>query len=69
MSRFPFPIPYSWYQVAWSDELPVGGVRPLYYFATDLVLWRDDDGTAHLQDAICPHLGAHLGHGGHVEGC
>ena len=69
MSRFPFPIPYSWYQVAWSDELPVGGVRPLYYFATDLVLWRDDEGTAHLQDAICPHLGAHLGHGGHVEGC
>jgi nitrite reductase/ring-hydroxylating ferredoxin subunit len=33
------------------------------------VLWRDEEGTAHVQDAFCPHLGAHLGHGGTVEGC
>ena len=46
-----------------------GGVLPLYYFERDLVLWRDSDGAYHLQDAICPHLGGHLGHGGHVEKC
>ena len=32
------------------------------------MLWRDDDGTFHLQDAYCPHLGAHLGVGGKVDG-
>ena len=25
--------------------------------------------TLHVQDAFCPHLGAHLGHGGTVDGC
>jgi len=29
-----------------------------------LVLWRDMAGDFHLQDAYCPHLGAHLAHGG-----
>ncbi len=34
------------------------------------MLWRDGDGQHHLADAWCPHLGAHLGHGGRVEdGC
>jgi nitrite reductase/ring-hydroxylating ferredoxin subunit len=69
MSRFPFPVPFGWFQVGWSADLPPGGVKPLYYFGRDLVLWRDGDGQAHLHDAICPHLGGHLGHGGHVEGC
>jgi phenylpropionate dioxygenase-like ring-hydroxylating dioxygenase large terminal subunit len=41
---------------------------PRYYFARHLVLWRDDAGDFHLQDAFCPHLGAHLGHGGKVHG-
>jgi nitrite reductase/ring-hydroxylating ferredoxin subunit len=69
MSRFPFPVPLGWYQLGWSDELAPGDVWPLYYFGRDLVLWRDTEGVAHLQNAICPHLGGHLGHGGHVEGC
>ena len=42
----------------------------LKYFGRDLVLWRDEAGEFHLQDAFCPHLGAHLGVGGAVEdGC
>ncbi|MEZ5323240.1 MAG: Rieske 2Fe-2S domain-containing protein [Microthrixaceae bacterium] len=70
MARTPFPVPFGWYQICWPDELEPGGVLPLYYFDRDLVLWRDTDGAAyHLQDAICPHLGGHLGHGGHVEDC
>ncbi len=66
--RFPFPIPNGWFQVAWSHELQPGDVRPLRYFGQDLVLFRDGSGAAHLLDAFCPHLGAHLGHGGTVEG-
>ncbi|MDZ7731984.1 MAG: Rieske 2Fe-2S domain-containing protein [Acidimicrobiia bacterium] len=68
-NRYPFPIPFGWFQVGYPDDVPPGGVRPLYYFGRDLVLWRDEHGDAHLQDAFCPHLGAHLGHGGKVEDC
>ncbi len=67
MSRFPFPLPLGWFQVAYDDELKPGDVMPLRYFGRDLVLWRADDGAAHLMDAFCPHLGAHLGYGGVVE--
>jgi len=58
----------SWYQVAWSHELAVGAVVPLRYFGRELVLYRGEDGTPVVLDAICPHLGAHLGHGGCVSG-
>src|SRR5262249_27024823 len=49
-------------------ELPPGGVKPLRYFGRDLVLFRTQSGTAHVLDAHCPHMGAHLGHGGQVDG-
>lgn len=68
-SRYPFPMPAGWFAVAESPDLVVGDTKAAYYFDSHLVLWRDQDGTAHVQDAFCPHLGAHLGHGGTVEGC
>jgi len=46
----------------------VGAIRSLRYFGQDLVAFRTDDGALHVLDAHCRHLGAHLGHGGHVEG-
>lgn len=68
-SRFPFPAyPNGWFRVAYAGELGPGEVRPLHYFGRELVLWRDEAGAAYLMDAFCPHLGAHLGHGGRVEG-
>ena len=69
MARSPFPIPFGWFQVAWANELEIGGVKPLKYFGKDLVLWRAEDNSVHVQDAFCPHLGAHLGHGGKVVNC
>ena len=62
------PIPFGWYALSYSKELPAGAVMPLYYFGEHLVLFRTEDGTPHLMEAFCPHLGAHLGHGGKVEG-
>ena len=62
------PIPFGWYAVARSDDLAPGDVRPLYYFDEHLVLFRAEDCQAHVTAAFCPHLGAHLGHGGRVEG-
>lgn len=69
MSRYPWPIPFGWFVVAWSHELESSTVRPHRAFGRDLVLWRDGEGGAHVQDAHCPHLGAHFGHGGRVDGC
>jgi nitrite reductase/ring-hydroxylating ferredoxin subunit len=68
-NRYPFPIPVGWFAVAESPDLAVGQTEAAYFFDTHLVLWRDDAGTAHVMDAFCPHLGAHLGHGATVEGC
>ena len=68
-SRLPFPVPYGWFSLGRLDELPEDEVTPIHAFGEDLVLWRDSEGH-HLADAWCPHLGAHLGHGGRVEdGC
>lgn len=66
--RFPFPLPSGWFQVAWSEDLAAGEVKPLRYFGRDLVMFRAAEGTVHVLDAFCPHLGAHLGYGGKVEG-
>ena len=66
--RFPFPIPFGWFQVAFPDDLAPGEVTALRYFGRDLVLWRAEGGDFHLQDAYCPHLGAHIGVGGKVDG-
>jgi 3-ketosteroid 9alpha-monooxygenase subunit A len=68
-SRYPFPIPFGWFCVGYPEDFPVGEPRALYYFSRHLVGWRDETGEMHVHDAFCPHLGAHLGHGGHVEGC
>lgn len=68
MSRFPLPIPAGWFVVAESEELRPGEVRPLTVFGAERVLYRTEAGHAALLDAHCPHLGAHLGHGGKVEG-
>ena len=58
----------GWFQLAWSHELARGDLRSLKYFGQDLVLYRGMSGAAHVVDAHCPHLGAHLGVGGKVEG-
>jgi 3-ketosteroid 9alpha-monooxygenase subunit A len=60
--------PNGWFQVAYANEVKPGDVKPLKYFGKDLVLFRAEDGEISVLDAYCPHLGAHLGHGGKVQG-
>ena len=62
------PFACGWFQVDYSDQLRRGEVRPFRAFDQEFVLWRDEDGNAHLMDAFCRHLGTHLGHGGRVKG-
>jgi phenylpropionate dioxygenase-like ring-hydroxylating dioxygenase large terminal subunit len=69
MSRYPFPpYPTGWFFVLESTELAPGAVVPLRCFGRDFVAFRTEQGQAVILDAHCPHLGAHLGHGGVVEG-
>jgi 3-ketosteroid 9alpha-monooxygenase subunit A len=58
----------GWYLICWSDDLQPETVMPLRYFGRDYVVFRGEDGAATLLTAHCPHLGAHLGFGGHVVG-
>ncbi len=61
-------LPNSWFRVARTEDLSAKGVIPLHYFGKDFVLFRTEDGKPHIFDAHCPHLGAHLAHGGRIEG-
>ena len=65
--RYHMPMPYGWYCLGYSAELPPGEVKPLHYFGENLVLFRTESGVPAVLDAYCPHLGAHLGHGGKVQ--
>jgi 3-ketosteroid 9alpha-monooxygenase subunit A len=63
-------FPNGWFVAAFSDELAPGGVQPIRYFATDMVLFRTEAGDAVILDAHCPHMGAHLGYDSVVkDGC
>jgi phenylpropionate dioxygenase-like ring-hydroxylating dioxygenase large terminal subunit len=67
MGRFPFGTPTGWFPIAFADDVARGAVLPVQAFGRELVLWRDEAGLAHVLDAYCPHLGAHLGRGGRLE--
>jgi nitrite reductase/ring-hydroxylating ferredoxin subunit len=62
------PFPIGWYAIAFSRDLARGAVERRTFCGQSLVLFRTASGRAALVDAYCPHLGAHLGHGGSVEG-
>lgn len=60
--------PSGWFLVGFSFDLQAGQPpRPLRYFERDLVIYRGHSGRLVVLDAHCPHLGAHLGHGGSVH--
>jgi nitrite reductase/ring-hydroxylating ferredoxin subunit len=66
--RYSLPIPFGWYGIAFSADLALGQVKAVSYFGRDMVLFRTESGAAKVLDAFCPHLGAHLGHGGKIVG-
>ena len=65
MSRL--PLPFGWFQVASASDLGAGSVRPLEYFGA---IWCSGGtlGESPPERCLLPHLGAHLGHGGTVDG-
>lgn len=65
LKRYPMPLPFGWFSVAYSEELPKQHSMPLRFFNHDMVIFRTESGKAVVLDAYCPHLGAHLGYGIH----
>ncbi len=68
LERCPFPIPYGWYVIELSENLAVGDVQNVQAFDQEWVMFRGEDNSVGVTDPYCPHLGAHLGHGGKVVG-
>lgn len=62
----PRPFPEGWFCVAPAAGLPPGAVRTQALSGAELVVFRTEDGVVAAVDPHCPHLGAHLGHGGRV---
>jgi nitrite reductase/ring-hydroxylating ferredoxin subunit len=69
VSRFPFSaFPTGWYAVAFSRELARGAVATQRFAGREYVVFRGASGQAAMLEAHCPHMGAHLGFGGRVDG-
>jgi nitrite reductase/ring-hydroxylating ferredoxin subunit len=62
------PHPNSWYTLAFSDDLPAGGLITRRLVGQDVVLYRTQSGLVRAVEPFCPHLGAHFGYGGTVKG-
>jgi phenylpropionate dioxygenase-like ring-hydroxylating dioxygenase large terminal subunit len=63
-----FPFPDGWYVLLKSSELLAGQVISKKFAGKEVVAFRTISGKAAVVDAYCPHMGAHLGIGGEVEG-
>lgn len=62
------PYPNAWYCLGLSEEIPSGSLLNKRLGDNEIVVFRTESGKLNAIDAYCPHLGAHLGHGGTIEG-
>ncbi|MEU7167718.1 Rieske 2Fe-2S domain-containing protein [Streptomyces morookaense] len=64
----PLPYPAGWFLLALSHEVRPGGVLTCRLMGEDIVVYRTRSGRVRAVRPYCPHLGAHLGCGGRVDG-
>lgn len=60
------PFPEGWFFVCYAKDLKPDKLITKHFMGTEIIAFRDEQGKAAVLDAICPHLGAHIGHGGKV---
>lgn len=60
--------PDGWFALAASHQIKPGAVLTRRLTGEDVVLYRTAGGRLRAIRPFCPHLGAHLGHGGRVLG-
>lgn len=63
-----YPYPDGWYAVGFSNELKNGELLTRPFMGKEVIVFRTESGQACVTEPYCPHMGAHLGHGGTVEG-
>jgi 3-ketosteroid 9alpha-monooxygenase subunit A len=68
LERCPMPIPFGWFIVALSEDVKPGDIQTVFVFGKEWVLFRNESGEIGMTDPFCPHLGAHIGHGGKIIG-
>lgn len=64
----PLPMPDGWFCVGLSSEFKPGDVASRQLGDQDLVVYRTESGILQATRPYCPHMGAHLGQGGTVNG-
>lgn len=64
----PRALPRGWFSVGFSSDFEKGQVYNRKLAGRELVVYRTESGELRAMDPVCPHLGAHLGHGGKVVG-
>ncbi len=57
----------SWFPICLASAINVGDVQGFDFLDGRVVVWRGDDGQAHVTSAFCPHMGASLEAGDVVE--
>ena len=62
------PYPSGWYVLAATNDLKNGEIVTRKFCGKEVVVFRTQSGKACVSDVYCPHMGAHFGHGGVVEG-
>ncbi|MEW2034170.1 Rieske (2Fe-2S) protein [Streptomyces roseifaciens] len=68
LPALPLPYPSGWFCVGFSPEWKPGDVRAVRFMGGDIVVFRTRRGLLRATLPYCPHLGAHLGAGGTVDG-
>lgn len=64
----PLPYPSGWFALCLSSKLKRGDLRSVPFMGGELLVYRTFSGQVRVIEPYCPHLGAHLGHGGKVDG-
>ncbi|MCY4043772.1 MAG: Rieske 2Fe-2S domain-containing protein [Cellvibrionales bacterium] len=68
-SRFPLTHnPSGWYYGFISTDLKPKEIKNFTLCDKEVVAYKTEQGTINVIDPFCPHLGAHLGHGGKIVG-
>ncbi|RLU86876.1 (2Fe-2S)-binding protein [Streptomyces griseocarneus] len=68
LERPTLPYPSGWFCVGLSRDWKPGALRTCRFFGSDVVVYRTVSGMLRVTRPHCPHLGAHLGAGGTVDG-
>ena len=65
------PFPEGWYFVANRESILREKLIEKTWMGEEIVVWCDAEGRIRVSDAVCPHLGSHLGPtvGGKVRDC